>query len=750
MGVGSNESNNKDVSRHLVNHAVSGNEWLRHTHKSYIMQYTYSNAMLNARTGNPYPLGATVIDDGTNFALFSENATSVDLEIYKNPDDASPSEIISLKNVDNHVWHTHVSGLGAGTMYGYRVDGPFAPEKGHRFNRNKLLIDPYARALSSPINWSKDIFGYVMGDGAEDLSFNASDDAKFVPKSIVYTDNFDWKGVKNPKHPWNRTVIYETHVKGYTKLMDSISENLRGTYAGMSARPSLQYLVDMGVTAVELMPVHQKVDSDYLQNKGLSNYWGYNTIGYFAPDIRYSYNRNPGEQINEFKNLVKNLHENNIEIILDVVYNHTGEGNQLGPTLSFRGIDNAAYYKLNPENPRFYDDFTGTGNSLDAGHPQVLQLIMDSLRYWVTEMHIDGFRFDLAATLARQLFHVDRLSAFFDIIHQDPVLSRVKLIAEPWDVGPGGYQVGRFPVLWAEWNGKYRDCTRHYWKDHGNNLSEFATRLSGSPDLYAGNGRRPHASINYITAHDGFTMLDLVSYNGKHNEANLEGGKDGTDDNISENFGVEGPTDNPEILRARNKRIRSFFLTLMTSQGVPMILGGDEIMRTQLGNNNAYCHDSEISWYDWNIDENRRKIIEFVRMAISLRMRYSTLRRREYQSGSVIRGTNKKDVMWVKSDGSEMRYDQWADPNLGAIGVLLAHTEMDLTDTPSAKQAADDLMIIYNPKSNVIEFSLPAKWKSQEILIDSIPEHHGTFPIPVGSKKISIEGGSVTVAREIR
>ena len=443
------------------------------------------------------------------------------------------------------------------------------------------------------------------------------------------------------------------------------------------------------------------------------------------------------------------MHENNIEVILDVVYNHTGEGNQLGPTLSFRGIDNAAYYRLNPENPRFYDDFTGTGNSLDAGHPQVLQLIMDSLRYWVTEMHIDGFRFDLAATLARQLFHVDRLSAFFDIIHQDPILSRVKLIAEPWDIGPGGYQVGRFPVLWAEWNGKYRDCARHYWKDRGNNVGEFATRLSGSPDLYAGNGRRPHASINYITAHDGFTMNDLVSYNTKHNDSNFEGGKDGTDDNISENFGAEGPTDDQGINASRNKRMRNFFLTLLTSQGVPMILGGDEIMRSQAGNNNAYCQDNETSWYDWDLDEKRQKMREFVRRAISIRMRYSMLRRREFQRGAMISGTNAKDIMWLNADGSEIRQEQWNDANLRALGVLLTHTERDLPESPSSRAHPEDIMIIYNPADYVIEFSLPARWKSQEIIIDSIPGHHDVFPIPVGSKKISVEASSISMLREI-
>jgi isoamylase len=705
--------------------------------------------MLNTQTGTSYPLGSTITEDGTNFAIFSENATSVDLEIYRKSDDSSPSEVISLKNVDNHVWHTHISGIGAGTLYGYRVDGPFMPEKGHRFNRNKLLIDPYAKALSGTIKWSDDIFGYVLGDQNGDLSFNKNDDAGFVPKSIVYGDNFDWKGVKSPKHPWNRTVIYETHVKGFTKRLDSIPESIRGTFSGLSSHTAIQHLLDLGITAVELMPVHQKVDSDYLQKQGLSNYWGYNTIGYFAPDIRYSSNQNPAEQINEFKNLVKNMHENNIEVILDVVYNHTGEGNQLGPTLSFRGIDNAAYYRLNPENQRFYDDFTGTGNSLDAGHPQVLQLIMDSLRYWVTEMHIDGFRFDLAATLARQLFHVDRLSAFFDIIHQDPILSRVKLIAEPWDIGPGGYQVGRFPVLWAEWNGKYRDCSRHYWKDRGSNVGEFATRLSGSPDLYAGNGRRPHASINYITAHDGFTMYDLVSYSSKHNDANHEGGKDGTDDNISENFGVEGPTADSRINASRNRRMRNFFLTLLTSQGVPMILGGDEIMRSQLGNNNAYCQDNETSWYDWNLDEEKQKMREFVRKCISIRMRYSMLRRREFQRGATIKDTNTKDITWLNADGSEIRQEQWNGDSLRALGVLLTHTEKDVPDAPASKAHSEDIMIIYNPTDSVIEFSLPARWKSQEIIIDSIPDHHGTFPISVGSKKISVDASSICMLREI-
>ena len=703
--------------------------------------------MQGIKAGNSYIQGATVEESGTNFAIFSENGTAVDLEIYNHKDDGDPKEVISLKERDGFVWHVFVSGIGPGTLYGYRVDGPYKPEEGHRFNRNKLLIDPYAKAVSNPVKWNKDIFAYNMDDPGADLSFNANDDAEYVPKSVVMSDNFDWRGVTSPHYPWNKTVIYETHVKGFTMAREDIDERIRGTYLGISSPRMVQYLKDLGITAVELMPVHHKIDSDYLINKGLSNYWGYNTIGYLAPDIRYASSDVPGEQINEFKNMVKTLHENRIEVILDVVYNHTGEGNHLGPTLSFRGIDNAIYYRLDGSNPRYYDDVTGTGNSLDAGHPQVLRLIMDSLRYWVNEMHVDGFRFDLASALARQLYDVDRLSAFFDIIYQDPVISKVKLIAEPWDIGPGGYQVGGFPSLWAEWNGKYRDSMRKFWKDRGNIIGEFATRISGSPDLYESNGRRPHSSINYITSHDGFTMYDLVSYNSKHNEANGEDNKDGTDDNISENFGIEGDTEDQNILRQREKRIRNFFITLLTSQGSPMILGGDEIMRTQKGNNNAYCQDNEISWYNWKLDQKRLDLYDFVKNLIEIKMKFHVLRRKNFFQGTVMPGTDTKDVTWVKSDGSEMGMDDWNSGNVRGLGVILSSAGIEEANNGD-DIANNNLMLLFNPTDEEVEFTVPENWQNSDILIDSIPEHKDIFPLRINTHKVKMEMGSAAILME--
>lgn len=708
------------------------------------MEYTHK-----IRLGNAYPQGATAMSTGVNFALFSEFATGVTLELFKKPDDKYPSETIEFREKDNFVWHAFVSGLEPGTLYGYRVDGPYHPEQGHRFNSNKLLLDPYAKAINGNFKFTDDIFGYIIGNPEEDLSFNTVDDAGFVPKSVVADDHFEWDGDRHPKLPWNRTVIYETHVKGISKLAGEIDEPLRGTYGGLASDAKIQYLKDLGISAVELLPVHEKVDSRELLQSGLTNYWGYNTIGYFAPESSYSSATTPGGQINEFKSMVRKLHENNIEVILDVVYNHTGEGNHLGPTLSFKGIDNFNYYRVNPENPRFYNDFTGTGNSLDARQPQVLQLIMDSLRYWVQEMHVDGFRFDLAATLARQLQEVDQLSAFFNIIHQDPVISRVKLIAEPWDIGPGGYLVGQFPLLWAEWNGKYRDRMRHYWRNDGNHLGAFATRLSGSPDLYETNGRKPHSSINYVTSHDGFTLHDLVSYSEKHNEPNQEGNRDGTDDNISENFGIEGETDDTSVIREREKRKRNFLLTLLTSQGAPMILGGDEISRTQKGNNNAYCQDNEISWYNWELDESKSSLLEFTKRMIGLRMRYHALRRRNFFRGEIIQGTDSKDVVWIRPDGTELTQVDWETPADNALGVLLSGVGIEETGYEE-EILGDDLLILFNPTPEAIEFSVPDYWSGQEILIDSIPENTWKYPIRMDWKKITLEGGSSAILKELK
>ncbi|KQB36778.1 glycogen debranching protein GlgX [Acidiplasma cupricumulans] len=701
--------------------------------------------MYNLKPGHSYPQGATVYEDGTNFAIYSENATAVSLEFYDTPYDEYPSETIHLKEKDGYIWHVFVSGIKPGTLYNYRIDGPYKPELGLRFNKNKLLIDPYARAITSDVTWNKSVYGYDTDSDQKDLSFSTENDSQFVPKSVVYKDNFDWKGVENPDIPWNNTLIYETHIKGFTKLRADIGENIRGTYSGLGSQKMIDYLKDLGITAVEIMPAQQEVTAEYLYDKKLTNYWGYDTIGYFAPDIRFSSTKKPGDQINEFKNMVKNLHENNIEVIMDVVYNHTAEGNELGPTLSFKGIDNLVYYKLQADNPRYYYDVTGTGNSLDAGHPQVLRLIMDSLRYWITEMHVDGFRFDLASALARQLYDVNSLSAFFDIIYQDPVISRVKLIAEPWDVGPGGYQVGEFPPMWAEWNGKYRDAIRHYWKDRGVNISEFATRISGSPDLYQTSGRRPHSSINYVTSHDGFTMYDLVSYTNKHNENNLNDNKDGTDDNISENFGIEGKTDDNKIKYLRNKRIRSFFITLLTSQGSPMILGGDEIMRTQNGNNNAYCQDNEISWYDWNLDDERLKLLNFVKNMVNIRKKYAVLRRRNFFKGEIIPGTDIKDVIWVKPDGTEMSEEDWTSGNNKAIGVIL--TAIGMERVFSEPVSYDNLMLIFNPTEDKINFSIPKRWKKAQIIIDSLPEHEN-FPIGISDTVLNIEPQSAYILEE--
>lgn len=694
-----------------------------------------------AEIGSPYPQGATVGDGGTNFAIYTENAEKVFLELYSRPDDSSPSEVYELRERDGYVWHTFLSGVGPGQLYGYRVHGPYKPEAGLRFNKNKLLIDPYAKGISGIISWDNSIFAYKIGDPAADLSFNDEDDADKMPKSIVWDDDFDWKGDRQPRHPWSRTVIYETHVKGLTMLRGDISEGNRGTYSALCSESMLQYFRDLGITAVELMPIHHKVDNRHLAEKGLHNYWGYNTIGYFAPEIRYSSAREAGAHITEFKEMVRKLHENGIEVILDVVYNHTAEGNQLGPTLSFRGIDNLVYYRLDPNNPRYYVDFTGTGNSLNARHPQVLQLIMDSLRYWIQDMHVDGFRFDLAATLAREFYDVDRLSSFFDVIQQDPVVSRVKLIAEPWDLGPGGYQIGRFPILWAEWNGKYRDAVRKYWNTGSNVAGEFATRISGSPDLY-GNGRRPRSSINYVTSHDGFTLYDLVSYSRKHNEANLENNRDGMDDNFSDNMGVEGDTDKKEIMDRREERMRSLLITLFTSQGVPMLLGGDEIMRTQRGNNNAYCQDNEISWYNWELDERKRRMLDFTSALINLRHRYHVLRHRNFLRGAPLSEGGPKDVTWLHPEGREMQEPDWNA--VRAFAVLLSSEGLE---TEEEGLLEDDIMLLFNPTSAEVEFSPVQGWKPQEILADSALEHHGAYPLKVEGQSIRIKPGCACVVR---
>ena len=608
--------------------------------------------------GRPYPQGATWDGTGVNFSIYSEGATGVELCLFDSLN--SPQcQTIPIRESIGHVWHGYVPALWPGQLYGYRIHGPYEPEKGLRYNAAKLLIDPYAKAVAGSVDWSAPVFGYPLGNGDADLQLDERDDAAAVPKGVVITSHFDWENDRPPLTPLHETVIYEAHVKGMTACHPGVPEEIRGTYAGLAHPVIIGHLKKLGVTAVELMPVHAFLDDAILLGRGLRNYWGYNTINFFSPEARYSAAGELGGQLGEFKSMVKALHRANIEVILDVVYNHTAEGNQLGPTLSFRGIDNAAYYRLVADNPRYYMDFTGTGNTINVRHPQMLKLVMDSLRYWVLEMHVDGFRFDLAAALARELHEVDRLSAFFDIINQDPVISQVKLIAEPWDVGEGGYQVGKFPPLWAEWNGRYRDVVRRYWKGDEGQLAELGYRLTGSSDLYQHDSRHPTASINFITAHDGFSLEDLVSYNDKHNKPNGEENRDGSNDNHSWNHGAEGPTDDPRIVALRERQKRNLMATLLLSQGVPMICGGDEISRTQRGNNNAYAQDNEISWSDWNLDDRRRQLLAFIGNLVSLRQAHPNLHRRKFfqdrridpeAPARAVEGGSEGDIRWLRPD----------------------------------------------------------------------------------------------------
>lgn len=703
------------------------------------------------RPGKPFPLGATWDGEGVNFALYSEHATGVELCLF---DESGETEIerIPLREVTAHIWHAYILGLGPGQRYGFRVSGPFAPEEGHRFNPNKLLLDPYARAISGNVNWDAPVFGYPLGHADEDLAFDEQDDAWGMPKSVVVHPYFDWGDDHPPRIPWHQSIIYEVHVKGFTARNPDVPPEERGTYAGLASPASIQYLKELGVTAVELLPVHAFLDDMHLVERGLRNYWGYNTIGYFAPEARYSSSGDSGGQVAEFKRMVRELHRADIEVILDVVYNHSAEGNHLGPTLNFRGIDNRSYYKLVPDNPRYYQDYTGTGNSLNVGHPQVLRLIMDSLRYWILEMHVDGFRFDLAATLARELHDVDRLSAFFDIIHQDPVISQVKLIAEPWDVGEGGYQVGNFPILWAEWNGKYRDAVRRYWRGDEAQVAELGYRLTGSSDLYASDGRRPYASINFVTAHDGFTLRDLVSYNQKHNEANGEDNRDGTDDNLSWNCGVEGPTDDPEINALRAQQQRNFLATLLFSQGVPMICGGDEIGRTQHGNNNAYCQDNEISWYDWELDDERRTLLEFTRRLIATRLQHPALHRRKFFQGRRIRGSDVRDITWLRPDGGEMTEAEWEANWVRTLGVRLDGRALDEVDERGDPIVDDTLLLLLNAHADTVPMTLPpplpgAAW---EVVVDTAqPDLEPGERRLDASEPYQLSGRSLALLREV-
>ena len=685
--------------------------------------------------GKPYPLGATFDGSGTNFSLFSELGERVELCLF---DDHGVETRVDLPEITALCWHGYVPSVRPGQLYGYRVHGPWAPDSGHLCNPSKLLLDPYSKAVDGLWDWTEAIFTYHFND--PETSKNELDSAPFVAKSVVINPFFDWGNDRPPTTPWHRTVVYEAHVKGFSRTHPGIPEELRGTYAGMAHPVAIEYLKNLGITAVELLPVHQFVQDSTLEQRGLRNYWGYNSIGYLAPHNEYAASGQRSEQVQEFKQLVKTLHDAGIEVILDVVYNHTGEGNHLGPILSFKGIDNPAYYRLMAEDRRYYLDYTGTGNTLNMQHPHVLQLLMDSLRYWVLEMHVDGFRFDLAATLARELHDVNRLSSFFDLIQQDPVVSQVKLIAEPWDIGEGGYQVGNFPPLWSEWNGKYRDTVRDFWRGTDQTLAEFAYRFTGSSDLYQGTARRPYASINFITAHDGFSLHDLVSYNEKHNEANGEDNRDGESHNRSWNLGAEGPTDDPEILKLRARQTRNFLTTLFLSQGVPMLVGGDELGRTQRGNNNAYCQDNEISWYDWAHAD--KDLLEFTRRLIRFRHRHPVFCRRRWFQGRSIHGTQVSDIGWFTAAGEEMSEDDWHAGFAKSLGVFLNGKEIATSNERGEPVRDDSFYVMFNAHQDPLTFRLPeAKWGLEWAVLlntaeatDHLSEEHVGVEVEAGGE----------------
>ena len=656
---------------------------------------------MKTKPGHPYPLGATWDGQGVNFALFSENATKVELCLFESTDATKETTRVRLAEQTDLVWHSYLPDLRPGQLYGYRVHGPYDPTNGHRFNPNKVVLDPYAKAIGRDMKWDDSMFAYKLGDEAQDLAFDDRDNAAFAALARVIDPAFDWGHDERPNTAWHKTIIYEAHVKGFTKKMPGVPENLRGTYAGMGSDAAIEHMTKLGITAVELLPVHYHINDSHLQGKNLVNYWGYNSLGFFAPDFRYA-GKDP---VGEFKAMVKALHKAGIEVILDVVYNHTAEGNHLGPTLAMKGIDNASYYMLSPEDRRFYMDFTGCGNVPNMSHPRVLQLIMDSLRYWVSEMHVDGFRFDLASTLARELHEINKLGGFFDIIHQDPTISQVKLIAEPWDVGPGGYKVGNFPVLWTEWNGMYRDTVRDFWKGEGGIINEFATRFSGSSDLYQDDGRKPYASINFVTCHDGFTLQDIVSYNQKHNEANGEENRDGADDNRSWNCGVEGATDDPEINALRERQKRNLIATLLLSQGVPMICAGDELSHSQGGSNNAYCQDNDITWFDWTMTESKANFLDFVSMLIQLRKTQPVFQRRRFFKGRPIRGV--KDISWLNPGGEEMTDADWDAGFVKCVGVRLAGDLIEDVDDDGNRIVGETMLTILNAHHEPIPFMLP-------------------------------------------
>jgi glycogen operon protein len=700
------------------------------------------------RPGTSYPLGATWDGAGVNFALFSENATGVELCLFAAAQGGGESRV-PVRETTDQVWHVYLPEIRPGQRYGYRVHGPWAPEQGHRFNPAKLVLDPYARAIDAGLAWGDELFGYQVGHPEADLVRDERDSAPGMAKAIVVDTAFTWGEDRPLRTPWRDTVIYEVHVRGFTMRHRDVPEPLRGTYAGLASPAVIAYLKALGVTAVELLPTQAFVQDKHLLDRGLANSWGYNSIGFFAPESRYARGSSDGAQVAEFKTMVKSLHQAGIEVILDVVYNHTAEGNHLGPTLCFRGIDNAAYYRLTADR-RYYMDYTGCGNTLNLMHPRTIQLLMDSLRYWVQEMHVDGFRFDLASALARELHDVDRLGAFFDVIHQDPVISQVKLIAEPWDLGEGGYQVGNFPVLWAEWNGIYRDTVRAYWKGDEGQAGGLAYRLTGSSDVYGRGGRRPYASVNFVTAHDGFTLHDLVSYNDKHNEANGEDNRDGHDHNLSWNCGVEGPTEDPAIIELRERQKRNFLATLLLSLGVPMLQAGDELGRTQLGNNNAYCQDNELAWIDWQLDGRRRALLTFTRELIALRRRHPVLRRGKFFYGRRLRGSEVKDLSWFRPDGKEMTDDDWTGPHTRCLGLRLAGDAIDEVDSHGRPLRDDTLLILLNAHWEPLSFVLPAhraglRW---DVLLDTRTADGRVKQAPLrGGESYPLEARSLALLR---
>jgi isoamylase len=695
--------------------------------------------------GGPHPLGATWDGEGVNFALFSEHATGVQLLLFENESDGEPSETITLTEKTDFIWHTYLPDARPGTLYGYKVDGPYEPAQGHRFNASKLLIDPYAKAVSGGVRWSDDLYGYTVGDERQDLSFDTRDSSSAMPKSIIVDPAFTWMDDRSPNTPWNQTVIYETHVRGMTMQHPGVAPHLRGTYLGLASDPIIDHLLSLGVTAIELMPVHHFASDRHLVEQGLDNYWGYNSIGFFAPHVGYA-TEGSQQQVSEFKSMVRTMHRAGIEVILDVVYNHTAEGNQLGPTLSLRGVDNSAYYRLMPDDKRYYLDYTGTGNSLNTLHPRAMGLVTDSLRYWVEDMHVDGFRFDLAPVLVRGVA-AEQPSAFFEIIQQDPILSKTKLIAEPWDASPDGFRLGQFPPGWSEWNGAFRDCVRRFWRGDPGQVPELASRLTGSSDIFGPSGRRTYASVNFVSCHDGFTLNDLVSYDNKHNEANGENNQDGTNDNASRNWGAEGPTESARIARTRDRMKRNLIATLFFSQGVPMLLGGDEFGRTQEGNNNAYCQDNESSWFDWEIGESGVELRNYVRDVISIMQSNPILRRRGFFTGEDTYGYHTKDVTWIRPDGKEMTESDWAEPSAQSVGMLLFGPAADELDIRGRFSTGESVLLLLNASTKSFSYALPTMelpgvW--EEVLNTARP---GPWTRVVRNKTINLNAHSSVLLR---